>query len=213
MKEKEIKYRIVNATHQLLMTYGVRSVSMDDISGNLGMSKKTLYQYFKNKDEIIEDVVTGIIFHNEGLCCGNKKETENAVHEMFMVINMLKEMFQNMNPSVMFDLQKYHPKAYKKIAQHKDEFLLKTVKENLEAGLKQKLYRRDLDIEILARYRIETMFLPFGIEFQKSTQKTMMQCQEQIILNFLYGLVTPKGYEVAETYRLQLQEKTQKIIN
>lgn len=203
MKEIEIKYRIVNATHKLVMQYGVRSVSMDDIAGNLGMSKKTLYQYFKDKNEIIDQVVTDIILHNEGLCCNNKKETENAVHEMFMVITMLREMFQNMNPSVMFDLQKYHPKAYKKIAEHKNSYLFKIVKDNLESGIKEKLYRKDVDVNILARFRIDTMFLPFSIEFQKSTNKNMMDCQEQIILNFLYGLVTQKGYEVAEFYRMQ----------
>lgn len=207
MKEKEIKYRIVSTTHQLLRQYGVRSVSMDDISGELGMSKKTLYQYFKDKNEIVEQVVAEIILHNEGLCDTNKQVAENAVHEMFMVINMLREMFQNMNPSVMFDLQKYHPKAYKIIAEHKSQYLFKSVKENLQAGIKQNLYRKDIDIDILARYRIDTMFLPFNIEFQKSTHKNMMDCQVQIILNFLYGLVTLKGYEVAETYRMQFQEK------
>ena len=206
MKEIEIKKRIVTTTHQLLMQFGVRSVSMDDIAGNLGMSKKTLYQYFKDKNEIIEQVVADIILHNEGLCNCNKKETENAVHEMFMVINMLKELFQNMNPSVMFDLQRYHPKAYKKIAEHRNHYLFKIVKENLESGIKEKLYRKDVDVDILARFRIDTMFLPFSIEFQKSTKKNMMDCQVQIILNFLYGLVTKKGYEVAEGYRLQAQE-------
>ena len=207
MKVTEMKYRIVNATHQLLMQYGVRSVSMDDIAGNLGMSKKTLYQYFKDKNEIIEQVVADIILHNEGLCSCNKKDTENAVHEMFMVITMLRDMFQNMNPSVMFDLHKYHPKAYKKIAEHKDNYLFKIVKENLEAGIKQKLYRKDVDVDIMARFRIDTMFLPFNLEFQKSAQKSMMDCQVQVILNFLYGLVTIKGYEIAEGYRLQMASK------
>lgn len=207
MKEAEMKYRIVSATHQLLMQFGVRSVSMDDIASNLGMSKKTLYQYFKDKNEIIEQVVTDIITHNEGLCCDNKMETENAVHEMFMVITMLRDMFEKMNPSVMFDLHKYHPKAYKKIAEHKDGYLFKIVKENLESGIKQKLYRKDVDVDIMARFRIDTMFLPFSIEFQKSANRNMMDCQVQIILNFLYGLVTPKGYEVAEGYRLQMASK------
>ena len=207
MKEGEIKNRIVNATHQLLMQFGIRSVSMDDIAGKLGMSKKTLYQYFKDKNEIIELVVTDIILHNEGLCCDNRKETENAIHEMFMVITMLKELFQNMNPSVMFDLHKYHPKAYKKIAEHKDSYLFKMVKENLESGIKQKLYRKDVDVDIMARFRIDTMFLPFSLDFQKSANRNMMDCQVQIILNFLYGLVTLKGYEMAEGYRLQMISK------
>ena len=207
MKVEEIKYRIINATHQLLMQFGVRSVSMDDIAGNLGMSKKTLYQYFKDKNEIIDQVVTFIIIHNEGLCCDNKKESENAVHEMFMIITMLRDMFANMNPSVMFDLHKYHPKAYKKIAEHKDSYLFKMVKENLDSGIKQKLYRKDVDVDIMARFRIDTMFLPFSLEFQKSTKKNMMDCQVQVILNFLYGLVTPKGYELADGYRLQMASK------
>ncbi len=206
MKEAEIKYRITSATHQLVMQYGVRSVSMDDIAGNLGMSKKTLYLYFKDKNEIIDEVINDIILNNEGLCCNNRNEADNAVHEMFMVINMLKEMFTNMNPSVMFELQKYHPKTYKKIAEHKHSYLFNLVKQNLEAGIKEKLYRKDIDVNILARFRIDTMFLPFNIDFQKSAKKNMMECQIQIILNFLYGLVTKKGYELAESYRLQVPE-------
>lgn len=203
MKEKEMKHRIITATHKLVMQFGVRSVSMDDIAGELGISKKTLYQYFKDKDEIVEHVVSFIIDHNEELCCQMQKKGENAVQEMFLLIDMLREMFNNMNPAVMFDLHKYHPKAYNLIAAHKEVYLFKRVKENIELGIKQKLYRKDLDVDILARYRISTMFLPFDITFQKSTHKTMMECQVQIINNFLYGMLTQKGFELAESYPLK----------
>ena len=64
-----------------------------------------------------------------------------------------------------------------------------------------------MDVDIMARFRIDTMFLPFNLEFQKSAQKSMMDCQVQVILNFLYGLVTIKGYEIAEGYRLQMASK------
>jgi len=201
MKETDIKLRILQAAHTMMLQYGIRSVSMDDIAGNLGMSKKTLYQYFKDKDELVEQVIIAIIQKNEYCCIEDKKASENAVHEIFKVIDMLEEMFKSMNPAVLFDLQKYHPKAFLIISEHKYKFLLSQVRDNIEKGIKQKLFREDVNVDIMSKYRIETMFLPFHIEFTRDMNYTIMDCQVQIILNFLYGLVTPKGYELIEKYR------------
>jgi len=201
MKETEIKSRILQAANDMMIQYGIRSVSMDDIAGSLGMSKKTLYQYFKDKDELVEQVIVAIIQKNECECQEDRKLAENAIHEIFLVIDMLEDLFKSMNPAVLFDLQKYHPKAYLIIIEHKYKFLLSQVKENLRQGIEQKLFRPDINIEIMSRYRIETMFMPFSVEFNRDLNYSIMECQHQIILNFLYGMVTPKGYEMIETYR------------
>src|SRR5688500_9912606 len=108
-KEFETKQRIRKAAHDLIMQYSIRSVSMDDIAANLGMSKKTIYQHFKDKDELVEAVVEEILETNQVQCNADRNSADNAVHEIFLVMDMMAEMFKTMNPSILYDMQKYHP--------------------------------------------------------------------------------------------------------
>src|SRR5438045_2514791 len=82
---------------------------------------------------------------------------ENAIHEVFLSFEMVEEMLSNMNPSVLFDMQKYHPSAFRKFLDYKNNFLHKMIKENLRHGMQEELYREDIDIEILSRYRLYTI--------------------------------------------------------
>ncbi|HEX2683959.1 MAG TPA: TetR/AcrR family transcriptional regulator, partial [Ferruginibacter sp.] len=122
-KEAETRQRIKKAAHDLIMLYGIRSVSMDDIAANLGMSKKTIYHYFKDKDELVEAVVDEILVTNQYNCITDRDKADNAVHEIFLVMDMMAEMFKSMNPSILYDMQKYHPAAFAKFKKHKNEFL------------------------------------------------------------------------------------------
>lgn len=196
MTEIETKQRIQLAAHQLVMQYGIRSVSMDDIASNLGMSKKTIYQYFKDKDELVEAVVDGVIDTNQCICNTDRQKADNAVHEIFLVMDMMVEMFKTMNPSILFDMQKYHPSAYKKFQAHRNEYLYNVCKQNIERGISEELYRPEINVEILARYRVETMLTAFNPEFQRSVKQSLLKIEEEIITHYLFGLVSIKGYKL-----------------
>ncbi len=201
MTELDTKQRIQKASHDLVMQYGIRSVSMDDIASNLGMSKKTIYQYFKDKDELIEAVVDEVIMTNQCACTEDINISENAVHEIFLVMEMMAEMFKTMNPSILYDMQKYHPEAFRKFMKHKNEFLFNVCKQNLERGVKEDLYRPEMAMDILCRYRVETMFIPFNPEFQQSLKHSLAKIEEEILIHFLFGLVSLKGYKLIIKYR------------
>ena len=109
----ENKERILLKAHELFNRYGIRSVSMDDIAAQLGMSKKTLYQYYADKDELVNAVFSGIMDHNKKECTGCRSNGENAIHEVFLSFDMLEGMLSEMNPSILFDMQKYHPSAFR----------------------------------------------------------------------------------------------------
>ena len=119
MAEMDTGDRIRQKAHDLFMRYGFRSVSMDDIAQNLGMSKKTIYQYFEDKDELIAAVVKDDIYKNQATCENDRKISVNAIHEMFLAMDMVVEMFRTMNPSLLYDMQKYHPKAFQIFSTHK----------------------------------------------------------------------------------------------
>jgi AcrR family transcriptional regulator len=210
MIDTDSKLRIQHAAHELVMKYSIRSVSMDDIAASVGMSKMTLYQYFHDKDALITAVVESVIGENQCACNGHSETAENAVHEMFLAMEMTIEMFQSMNPSIIYDMQKYHPEAYQKFNEHKTKFLLGYMQQNIERGIKEGLYRGEINAQIMSRFRIESMFIPFNPDFQRSLHHyNLLQIEEQIITHFLFGMVSAKGYKVAMKYMSEKESKNQ----
>lgn len=203
MTEIDTKERIKTVAHELLMQYGIRSISMDDIASKLGMSKKTIYLYYKDKDELVEAVVEAMLVKNQGMCNSDRQKANDAVHEIFLAMDMVTEIFRSMNPSVMFDLQKFHPAAFSTFLNHKNEFLISMIRQNIERGIKEELYRPEINVEIMARFRVESMFIPFNPEFVRNTRSTLLQLEQEIIIHFLFGLVTQKGYKLVLKYQEQ----------
>jgi TetR/AcrR family transcriptional regulator, cholesterol catabolism regulator len=208
MAETDNKERIKLQATDLFMKYGVRSVSMDDIANSLGMSKKTIYQFYADKDELVDAVVQHEIRHNENCCELDKQSSENAVHELFLAMDMVVEMFHSMNPSLLFDLQKYHPQAFQKFHAHKNDYLYGIVRQNLVRGIKEDLFRADLTIDILARYRVEIMLIPFNPEFQAKVKHNLAEIEEELILHYLFGVVNTNGYKMILKYKKERIKKT-----
>lgn len=119
----ETQERIVMKAHELFMRYGVRSVSMDEVANHLGISKKTIYQFYADKDALVDDVLNIEINNGEMECTRQKQKSENAIHEVFLAEDYMQEMLSHMNPSVIFDIEKYHPNAFKKYTDFKSKFL------------------------------------------------------------------------------------------
>lgn len=183
------------------MQYGVRSVTMDEIAVQLGVSKKTLYQYYADKDELVDAVIIDILSVNEHKCTKDRGGAKNAIHEVFLAIDMMQEMFQNMNPSVLFELERYYPKAFEKFTKHKYSFLYKVMQENIERGIAEELYRKEIDVEILVKARLETMMLPFSQLVFPKNKYNLIKVETELTTHFLYGLATTKGYKLITKYQ------------
>ena len=210
MNETESKERIRTQARELFMKYGIRSVSMDDIAGSLGMSKKTLYHFYADKEELVEAVIVHQINHNQDCCQADIGKAENAVHELFLSMDMVAQMFSTMNPSVLYDLEKYHPHAFQFFLRHKNDFVYSTVRNNLIRGIKEGVYRDDLNVDIISRFRVEIVMLPFNPDFQAKVKHNLAEIEEEIILHYLFGLVNMKGHKAILKYK---QERTNKPPN
>jgi AcrR family transcriptional regulator len=204
-----ISERIKQKAHDLFMQYGLRSVSMDDIANGLGISKKTIYQYYADKDELVDEVVNSIIGYNQSCCDEDIKNAENAVHEIFLAMEFMMEIFRSMNSSLLFDMQKYHPKAFQKFSKHKNDYLYGVIKDNLLRGIREELYRPDIKVDILARYRVESVTLPFHPDFHMKVKSGLAEIEEELALHFLFGLVSQKGYKLTLKYQ---QERSKKLL-
>jgi len=196
----ETAERIRLKTHDLFMQYGLRSVSMDDIANSLGMSKKTIYQFYADKDELVNAVVGSIIDTNQDHCDCDRKKADNAIHEVFLAMDMVAQMFSSMNPSVLFDMQKYYPVAFQKFTKHKNDYLYGVMIDNLRRGVAEELYRPELKIELMARYRVECMLIPFNPDFHTKVKANLAEIHEHITFHFLFGLVSQKGYKLTLKY-------------
>lgn len=204
----EIKDRIKQKAHDMVMQYGIRSVSMDDIANALGMSKKTIYQYYSDKDELVDAVVDDELRKGQSDCEKSRSASKDALDEMVLTMNQVQEQFRNMNPVVLYDLEKFHPKAFQKFLKHKHEFLYHMVRENIERGIKEELYRPDLNVDVLSRYRLDSMMIAFNLNVFPPGKYHLAEVTAIIMENFVYGLTSTKGHKLFFKYRNELTKKS-----
>jgi TetR/AcrR family transcriptional regulator, cholesterol catabolism regulator len=208
-EEMDAKERILIKAEELFMQYGIRSVSMDDIANNLGMSKKTLYQYYADKDELVHAVVDGHINEMEHDCLKCREEAKDAVHEIFIMMERIMEEFANMNPMLLHDMEKFHFRAYQRFKDHKNKFLAQIVRDNIDWGIKEELYRPELNIDIMVKFRLESMMIPFDVSTFPPGKYNLAGTSQEIIQHFIYGLATIKGHKLIQKYNEQRQKKQQ----
>ena len=197
----DTRNRIAEKAEELYMRFGIRSVSMENMADELGMSKKTLYQYFADKDELVEEVVKR---HTQAIrqeCEQIALEANDAIHEIFLIMERVMEDFRNMNPMVLFDLQKFHPKGFQRFSEYKNEFLLHFIRVNIERGIREGYYRSDVNLEIMSRFRLESMMIPFNISLYPPTQFNMAETAQLISENFIYGLASLQGHQLIQSYQ------------
>lgn len=203
----ETRNRILEKADELFMQYGIRSVSMDDIANGLGMSKKTLYQHFADKDALVEAVVDLHIIQMQEDCSSCLYNAKDAIGEIFNTMDLLMEEFSNMNPMVLYDLEKFHFKSFQKFRKHKDSYLMDIVKKNLEWGMKDEIYRPDINVDILSKYRMESMMLPFNVAVFPPGKYNLAETSNLMLEHFIYGVATLKGHKLIQKYSEQRQKK------
>lgn len=200
-KEKtENKDRILEKAADLFMRYGIRSITMDEIAAQLGISKKTIYQFFTDKDEMVEAVVDEEMNENEDACREFKVNAEDAVQEIFLAMEDMQEMLKTMNPQLMYDLEKHHPGAYRRLKQYKYHFLYTMIRENLERGIKEEIYRSGLNLDITTRHRIETAFMIFNQDAFPQNKFPMNHTCQELALLYLHSISNSRGKKLIDKY-------------
>ncbi len=196
----EVQERILDKAFSLFRQFGTRSITMDDIALKMGLSKKTLYAHFTDKDDLVFQSVSRFIHHIHQECLANKQRSKDAIDEMFLVMEMIDKRLRNINPVIMLDLQKYHAKAFQAFLDYQQQDLAAMITENLERGIHDGLYRPDLNIKILVNYRIQGCTASFQPE-NFPGEHDMDKVQKVLLENFLYGVASSKGYKLIEKYK------------
>ncbi|GGD54386.1 TetR family transcriptional regulator [Emticicia aquatilis] len=196
----EVRERILKTAEELFMKFGIRSVTMDEIASELGISKKTIYMHFEDKDAIVHEVATFRMSCEQDISEQIWKEAENPIHEVVKEIEMLKTHVAALNPVVIYDLKKYYPKTWAVFQQHKQTIFLDITRRNLQEGVKQGLYRPEINIEVLSRLRMEEIDFAFDQSVFPNNVFNQFEIHQTFIDHFLRGVLTPKGLTVYEQY-------------
>lgn len=187
------KIDIIHKSTAIFMRYGIKSVTMDDIAKELGISKKTIYSIFKDKNELVNEIIIAKTTEDKCECEKVKSESGNAIDEMFGISRMIISKISSMNPSVFYDLQKYHPSAWEIMNKHRWEFVYKSFHTNLLRGIKEGIYRNDVNPDVIARINVSMTDMIFNGKTFPANIFKYDKVFEEMFRYQIHGMANEKG--------------------
>jgi AcrR family transcriptional regulator len=203
----EPKERILTGASELFFRHGIKSITMDDIAKHLGMSKKTIYLSFADKDEVIHSLMQAKLKEDEREFKEVSEQSANFVEEIFGHMKKIGAIIGTANPNLFYDLQKFHPESWKLFREFKENCICRSVEESLERGKKQSLVRPDVNVRIMARLRMEEIEMGFNAVLFPPDKFKIVDVQLALIEHFLYGICTLKGHKLINKYKEVIEEE------
>ncbi len=199
-----MKSRILEKGTQLFFRYGVKSVTMDAIAAELGISKKTIYQHFPDKDSMVLEVVQSFIEQDSLKWDELDRMYSNVIEKMFKSFEMVKDMITQMNPRLLFEIQKYFPNAYQLFKEHGEKCIHTNLIADFKKGAQFGYFRKDIDFELLARLRMAEVNLAFDPDFYPTNKLSLYDTQLTLMDIFMRGILTEKGLTLYNSYQNNL---------
>lgn len=187
----------------LFSQYGIRNVTMDIIAQELGISKKTLYQYFEDKAAIVYEMVKSYQGEQKEMIQEILDSATNAVEALANLLHYIDKMLRFVSPLLLFELHKYYPAAANLMREDEEKFHLPTIRENLISGIKQGLFRQDIDIEIIAQFRMGMLDIAMDSRRYPIDNYSPHKVNIELFHFYIYGLLTDKGREVWQKVKPQ----------
>lgn len=201
MTENEIhhaKEELLENISDLFLKYGLRSTSMEDICSHLKISKKTLYQFFANKDDVVEQVMLHRRNNHRAQKDMEKMKSLDAVRMMLSIARHIIDDLKSRKPSNLFDLRKYHPEVYERVNERDHTFIHNLLNEIIDKGIRENLFRPDINREMQIYLFIKQMALLGEPEIITDMIYPMETVITTIVDNFIRSLATSKGIKELE---------------
>lgn len=190
--------RIISESAGLFARYGIRNLSMDDICRELGISKKTLYQYVENKADLIRAVLSNVMNDQSGQERWEAMDRLNAIDQLLESSRMICSGMKKFTASATFELKKYYPGIFSEYYQKKKDFIYDAILKNIRKGIDEGLYRSDLDVELVARLYVQKLENIHNPEFLESAALSPDAVFKVMFDNHIRGISNNKGLEYYE---------------
>jgi AcrR family transcriptional regulator len=198
--------KILIKTRELYMKYGIKSITMDDVAHEMGISKKTLYQYVNDKDDLVGKFIENEIVQRQEELFKCFQIGFNAIEELFEISIFMNKMMREQNPATEHDLKKYYPHHYQKTLKSRRERMYNYILLNLKKGKAEGLYREDLEEEIIAKFYLSRSENIHFNELFTVEEFTSLKLFLEFLTYHIRGIATEKGIIV-------LDKKIKKIEN
>jgi len=189
---------ILLKVRELYMKYGIKSITMDDVARELGISKKTLYQFVADKDDLVGKFIDyEIALRQEEI---NKcfKTGFNAIEEIFEISIFMNKMMRDQNPVTENDLRKYYPKHHQKMVKSRRERMYNYILLNLKKGKAEGLYREEMNEEVIAKLYLSRSENTLFNELFTVEEFTSIELFMELLTYHVRGIATEKGIIVLE---------------
>lgn len=193
MEISEQQEKWLQRTADLFFRCGIKSVTMDDVARELGISKKTLYQFVDNKHDLVVKVVDQHLREEVRKAAIREEETADALEEMLMVIGKVVKDMQLIRSNIIYDMQKYHREAWERLQTYQHGQMMDRVRNNLIRGIREGVYRTDFDVEMIARLHVAQSFLLFDESWFPQPAFRRDGLFREYILHYLHGLLSDEG--------------------
>lgn len=203
--------KILTSSVELFTQYGFKTITMDDIARRAGISKKTLYQHFATKQEVVSE---SVVWYKNQMCdraLAVTEQSENAVEAMVRLMEMMDQTYRRINPLAMLELQRFFSDAFAVFREKLITQDVEAMRNNILRGIEEDLFRKDVNADLMARYHIETALMLFQSTLLINDRYDLHFVSQEIMEHFLYGLMTPKGEKLYHKYKNQYLKKAVKI--
>ena len=188
---------------EIFMRYGIKSVTMDDISGELGISKKTLYQFFSDKEDVVRKVVNQII---DGQKCGIddmlSQPDMNAIDHLLNMTRFIADHLKTVSPSMTYDLKKHYPGVWQEMVEFKQENIFRYIMDNIRLGIKEGLYLDDINYEIIARAYVSRLEMYSRGEMKDLEHFTFEEIFSTLFIYHVRGISNKAGLQYLNKLRI-----------
>jgi AcrR family transcriptional regulator len=195
-KEMDNRERIIEGAAELFRTYGIKSVTMDSLATHLGISKRTIYEVFIDKDELLKGVLGWMAERQKETINRVLDESENAIVAIFRLLEISSDHFQMMSPAFQADIKKFHNEVD---LTNTDKYEIPDYRDNIKVitrGIKEKLFRKNLNPEIVNKcmYNMARSIMDDGLyPFEYFSRREVIR---NVIINYLRGISTAEGVDL-----------------
>jgi AcrR family transcriptional regulator len=184
---------------EIFMRYGLKSVTMDDVCRELGISKKTLYQYVSDKNDLISKVLDQDIQKDEKVICALQTSGLSAIDELLHIQKMVTEKVQHMHSSIIYDLKKYYPESWGRIIRHRNEFIVGCIEQNIIKGQQEGVFRTDLHSALIAKIYASRIEVSIDPSLYSGLKITPAEVYAEAMRYHIRGIATEKGLKYLES--------------
>ncbi len=191
---------IIEKVLNLYLKYGIKSITMDDAAKELGISKKTLYQYFSDKDDLVQKVIAFHFDRQQSAMAKLNQNYVNAIQELLLVSKNLSDFINAINPSFTYDLQKYYPEIWKNIMNERRSHIYLQIRQNLEKGIAEGLYRSDVNVDIIVTYYVFRIEMAGSADLRCNDKYSPEEIFNTLFIYHIRGIANQKGIEYLENF-------------